>query len=240
MKRLALLVALSLIGGQALAADFPPPIAPPPAPAGYFPVAPLYSWTGFYVGGNLGAGWNNASFSIRHQVRSRPRLRRRRSLAAPSSALITSSDRPVFWLAPKPCLIGLRTRRIRLRQQMAGVSRLRQSTTAGSRLRPASSVMRGSVCCSTARAASLGSAAAIPAPLLMGRRSVSQAIRQIGAGRAVSASSGHLQATGQCAPSMTLSASRTKLSAYRLQRPRLSQATPSASTIVPSRWSLRG
>lgn len=64
MKRLALLVALSLIGGQALAADFPPPIAPPPpAPAGYFPVAPLYSWTGFYVGGNLGAGWNNASFS---------------------------------------------------------------------------------------------------------------------------------------------------------------------------------
>jgi len=64
MKRLALLVALSAIGGQALAADFPPPVAPPPpAPAGYFPVVPLYSWTGFYVGGNLGAGWNKASLS---------------------------------------------------------------------------------------------------------------------------------------------------------------------------------
>jgi len=64
MKRLTLLVALSLIGGQAWAADFPPPIAPPPvAPAGYFPVVPFYSWSGFYIGGNLGAGWNKASLS---------------------------------------------------------------------------------------------------------------------------------------------------------------------------------
>jgi outer membrane immunogenic protein len=64
MKRLTLVVALSLIGGQAWAADFPPPIAPPPvAPAGYFPVVPFYSWSGFYIGGNLGAGWNKASLS---------------------------------------------------------------------------------------------------------------------------------------------------------------------------------
>ena len=64
MKRLALLAALSVIGGQALAADLSPPYAPPPrAPDVYFPVARLYSWTGFYVGGNAGAGWNNASFS---------------------------------------------------------------------------------------------------------------------------------------------------------------------------------
>jgi outer membrane immunogenic protein len=64
MKRLALLAALSVIGGQALAADLAPPISPAiQAPSIYFPVAPVYSWTGFYVGGNLGAGWNKASFS---------------------------------------------------------------------------------------------------------------------------------------------------------------------------------
>ena len=38
MKRLALLAALSVIGEQALAADFAPPIAPVPrAPTTYFP-----------------------------------------------------------------------------------------------------------------------------------------------------------------------------------------------------------
>ena len=59
MKSLACVVALSVAGGTAaLAADFPP-YAPPPA---YIPVAPpyLYNWSGFYIGGNLGAGWSNA------------------------------------------------------------------------------------------------------------------------------------------------------------------------------------
>ena len=57
MKRLAFAVtAMSITGGSALAADLPPPMAPPPrAPAMYVPVAPLYSWAGFYIGGNLGA-----------------------------------------------------------------------------------------------------------------------------------------------------------------------------------------
>jgi outer membrane immunogenic protein len=61
MKRLAFTVAaLSIIGGSALAADLPPPMAPPPrAPAMYVPVAPPYSWGGFYIGGNLGAAWNS-------------------------------------------------------------------------------------------------------------------------------------------------------------------------------------
>jgi outer membrane immunogenic protein len=66
MKRLGLFIAaLSAIGGQALAADFPPPPgAPPPlAPAGYYPVVPFYNWSGFYIGGNLGVGWNKASVS---------------------------------------------------------------------------------------------------------------------------------------------------------------------------------
>jgi outer membrane immunogenic protein len=52
-----------VIGGQALAADLPPPPPPPRAPAAYIPVAPPYNWTGFYIGGNLGAGWNGTSIS---------------------------------------------------------------------------------------------------------------------------------------------------------------------------------
>jgi len=42
----------------ALAADLPLP-APPPPP----PLNPVYNWTGFYIGGNLGAGWSGLSNS---------------------------------------------------------------------------------------------------------------------------------------------------------------------------------
>jgi outer membrane immunogenic protein len=62
MKRLLLAsVALCVgAGSAALAADLPPPMAPPPrAPAVYLPVVPPYNWSGFYIGGNLGAGWNS-------------------------------------------------------------------------------------------------------------------------------------------------------------------------------------
>src|SRR5215831_12512790 len=61
MKRLAFAVtALSIVGGSAFAADIlPPPVPPPHAPAAYIPVAPPYDWSGFYVGGNLGAAWNS-------------------------------------------------------------------------------------------------------------------------------------------------------------------------------------
>jgi outer membrane immunogenic protein len=62
MKRLALLVALGAVAGPALAADLPPPMVPQ-APSVYFPVAPLYSWTGFYIGANAGAGWNRGGVS---------------------------------------------------------------------------------------------------------------------------------------------------------------------------------
>jgi outer membrane immunogenic protein len=63
MKWLACVVTLSAGGTAALAADFPPPYAPPPA---YIPAAPpyLYNWSGFYIGGNLGAGWSNAGSAI--------------------------------------------------------------------------------------------------------------------------------------------------------------------------------
>jgi outer membrane immunogenic protein len=62
MKRLAFVAsALSIIGGSALAADLPPPYVPPPprAPAAYIPIVPPYNWSGFYIGGNLGAAWNS-------------------------------------------------------------------------------------------------------------------------------------------------------------------------------------
>jgi outer membrane immunogenic protein len=49
----------------ARAADLPP--APPPmparAPVAYIPAEPMFSWTGFYIGGNLGFGWNQGGVS---------------------------------------------------------------------------------------------------------------------------------------------------------------------------------
>jgi outer membrane immunogenic protein len=54
----SLLIGLSL---SANAADLPPR----PAPAPYAPafVPPPPSWTGFYIGGNAGAGWNHGNIS---------------------------------------------------------------------------------------------------------------------------------------------------------------------------------
>ena len=65
MRRLALLVVAGVgvsVGSAAFAADMPPPPGPPPA-VPYLPVVPPFSWTGFYLGGNLGLGWNQGSFS---------------------------------------------------------------------------------------------------------------------------------------------------------------------------------
>ena len=62
MKRLACVVALSVAGGAAaLAAELPPLVAPPP----YIPVAAPYpyNWSGFYIGGNLGAAWTQGKVS---------------------------------------------------------------------------------------------------------------------------------------------------------------------------------
>ena len=65
MKRILIASAVAFAAvGQAFAADLPPPIAPPPrAPAMYVPVVPLYNWTGFYLGGNLGFGLTGGSFN---------------------------------------------------------------------------------------------------------------------------------------------------------------------------------
>src|SRR6476646_11110197 len=57
MKKLLLIgTALTvLFGGSALAADLRRP-----APA-YTPPPPVFSWTGFYIGGNLGGAWARGS-----------------------------------------------------------------------------------------------------------------------------------------------------------------------------------
>jgi outer membrane immunogenic protein len=66
--RLALAAGAILLGAvsAASAADLPgpPPAYPPPqAPATYIPVAPVFSWTGFYLGANAGYGWSSGSGS---------------------------------------------------------------------------------------------------------------------------------------------------------------------------------
>src|SRR4029077_940868 len=61
MKRLALAFALTVgAASAALAADLPTP-GPIPPPI-YAPTV-AYNWTGFYIGGNLGLGWNGGSFA---------------------------------------------------------------------------------------------------------------------------------------------------------------------------------
>jgi outer membrane immunogenic protein len=60
MKKLATAIAaVALIGTSAFAAAPKKKIIPPPPPP-----APVYSWTGFYVGGNVGYSWGNARADI--------------------------------------------------------------------------------------------------------------------------------------------------------------------------------
>ena len=65
MRISLLVVALStsVVASSALAADLPPPPPAPRAPAAYVPAPPPYNWTGFYLGPNIGWGWNTVSVS---------------------------------------------------------------------------------------------------------------------------------------------------------------------------------
>ena len=47
---------LALFGGSAIAADLPVKAPPPPVP--------VWNWTGFYLGGHIGAFWGNTSQSL--------------------------------------------------------------------------------------------------------------------------------------------------------------------------------
>jgi outer membrane immunogenic protein len=66
MKRTLLALAVCVgAGSAALAADLPMAPPPPQAPAMYFKSpTPLYNWTGFYLGGNLGYGFSNSGSSF--------------------------------------------------------------------------------------------------------------------------------------------------------------------------------
>ncbi len=60
---LALAAGTALCVGCAAAADLPPAPAPVPvAPVAYAPAA-IYNWTGFYLGGHVGGGFANSSWS---------------------------------------------------------------------------------------------------------------------------------------------------------------------------------
>lgn len=66
MNRFVFAGALALAaGGQALAADLPPPMAPPPrAPATYVPApVPIFTWSGIYLGVNAGYAFGTATSS---------------------------------------------------------------------------------------------------------------------------------------------------------------------------------
>jgi outer membrane immunogenic protein len=59
------LLAVSLAVGApiaAYAADLPPAAPPPMAPA-YVPAPPPFTWTGIYVGGNIGWGWTSVNLT---------------------------------------------------------------------------------------------------------------------------------------------------------------------------------
>ncbi|MGB8277442.1 MAG: outer membrane protein [Methylovirgula sp.] len=59
VKLFAAVIAVSVIAGPALAADLPPL----PGPPAYLPPPPLFTWTGLYVGGQVGYEWGASSWT---------------------------------------------------------------------------------------------------------------------------------------------------------------------------------
>jgi|HubBroStandDraft_1064217.scaffolds.fasta_scaffold153366_1 outer membrane immunogenic protein len=89
MKRILWAGAIALVaGGQALAADLPPPVAPR-APATYVPTTvPVYNWSGIYIGANGGYAFGTSSWNDPTGV-----------LAFPPGAIATGNFNTNGWLA---------------------------------------------------------------------------------------------------------------------------------------------
>jgi outer membrane immunogenic protein len=65
MKRIVLAAALAFSAVPALAADLPAPAPAPRAPAAYVPVAaPVYNWSGIYIGINGGYGFGDSNWDF--------------------------------------------------------------------------------------------------------------------------------------------------------------------------------
>jgi outer membrane immunogenic protein len=94
MKRILLAGAFALVaGGQALAADLPPPPPAPRAPATYVPAAaPVYNWSGIYIGANGGYAFGTSSWSD-------PGTAIPAGLGLPAGAISTANFSPNGWLA---------------------------------------------------------------------------------------------------------------------------------------------
>src|SRR5262245_35321238 len=62
ISSIAFCAVAGISASSVFAADLPP--SPPRVPAAYVPaVSPIYNWTGFYIGGNLGAAWTQGKVS---------------------------------------------------------------------------------------------------------------------------------------------------------------------------------
>jgi opacity protein-like surface antigen len=99
MKKLAIVIAaIALIGTPAFAADMArkmPVKAPPPPPP-----APVYSWTGLYLGGHVGGVWANVDYT--HINNSTPPLskgsrRMQAPLPAASTVAACTNGATSFW-----------------------------------------------------------------------------------------------------------------------------------------------
>jgi opacity protein-like surface antigen len=86
--------------GAAAAADVPPlpPPLPPPFP---MPVVQVFSWTGFYIGGNAGWGWTNGSGTFTTALGADPSPSATTAFSAARSSA-TIGKRAPSCSAPKP------------------------------------------------------------------------------------------------------------------------------------------